>query len=217
MSKRNAAKQAKAARRDGGQGQFCPPGLAEKDNGCLPPGQAKRDPTAPPFASGVRGYDVPLNYRALYGDKRDFRYDSSGDIHRIDRRTNKVSAVIPLLGGSLSPAQTLPAGYDVYNVPQHYRSTFKDSDDVNYRYGDNAIYQVNPQTKMIDGVAALLSKDNFNLGAALPSGYDSYNVPLQLRSQYPDTGETLHRYANGNIYQVDAKTRVIESVIAALI
>lgn len=38
---------------------FCPPGLAKKGNGCLPPGQAKKWRKGAPLPAGVVYYDVP--------------------------------------------------------------------------------------------------------------------------------------------------------------
>ncbi len=37
----------------------CPPGLAKKHNGCMPPGQAKKWETGQPLPRDVRYYDVP--------------------------------------------------------------------------------------------------------------------------------------------------------------
>lgn len=37
----------------------CPPGLAKKNNGCLPPGQAKKWRVGYPLPSDVRYYDLP--------------------------------------------------------------------------------------------------------------------------------------------------------------
>lgn len=37
----------------------CPPGLAKKDNGCLPPGQAKAWRMGSPLPADVTSYDVP--------------------------------------------------------------------------------------------------------------------------------------------------------------
>jgi Ni/Co efflux regulator RcnB len=37
----------------------CPPGLAKKNNGCMPPGQAKKWETGQPLPRDVRYYDVP--------------------------------------------------------------------------------------------------------------------------------------------------------------
>lgn len=199
-----------------GVGSVCPPGLAKKNNGCLPPGQAKKLAVGPQLSSrSLGGYDVPKNYRGLYGNMPDYRYDGNGDIYRVDRTTNRVTSRIPLLGGSFAAGQELPRGYDVYNVPRQYRSAFQDSEKAHYRYGDNAIYQVDPRTQRITGVAALLAKDNLSVGGKLPAGYDSYNLPLQFRSQYRDTDQNLYRYANGNIYEVDAKTRSIKSMFSA--
>lgn len=37
----------------------CPPGLAKKKNGCLPPGQAKKWAKGRPLAAELRYYDLP--------------------------------------------------------------------------------------------------------------------------------------------------------------
>lgn len=83
-----------------GGGKACPSGLARKDNGCLPPGQAKKM-----FGVGDRlpasysSYNLPEQYRDQYRDTAEdlFRYND-GNIYRIDRRTRLVEAVISLLG-----------------------------------------------------------------------------------------------------------------------
>ena len=41
------------------QGQKCPPGLAKKNNGCMPPGQAKKYWVGQPLARTVYWYPVP--------------------------------------------------------------------------------------------------------------------------------------------------------------
>ncbi|WP_298923300.1 hypothetical protein [uncultured Ramlibacter sp.] len=41
------------------QGKSCPPGLAKKNNGCLPPGQAKKWAMGQPLAHDVVWYSVP--------------------------------------------------------------------------------------------------------------------------------------------------------------
>ena len=38
---------------------FCPPGLAKKNNACLPPGQSRQWQKGQPLARGVVFYDVP--------------------------------------------------------------------------------------------------------------------------------------------------------------
>ena len=82
----------------------CPPGLAKKNNGCLPPGQAKRT-----FAQGQRipnGYDyytpygnIPVNYRDQYDLDDDYRYIYRDDyIYEVDPTTQLVRRIIGLLG-----------------------------------------------------------------------------------------------------------------------
>jgi Ni/Co efflux regulator RcnB len=46
----------------GGQmppGRKCPPGLAKKNNGCMPPGQAKKWGMGRPLPGDLRTYDLP--------------------------------------------------------------------------------------------------------------------------------------------------------------
>jgi hypothetical protein len=206
-------------RRTASYGGDCPPGLAKKNNGCMAPGQAKKS-----FGLGDRvqqawfgGYNVPAQYSAFYQDTPDsyYRYGDEGYIYRVDSQTDLVSGLVPLLGGGFSVGQPLPAGYDVYNVPYQYRDDYYDTDESYYRYGDDAIYEVDPQSGVIESIVALLAGD-MNVGQALPSGYDAYNVPLDYRDEYQDTDESMYRYADGNIYQVDTKTQIIQAIVEML-
>ena len=45
----------------------CPPGLAKKNNGCLPPGQAKKWRVGQPLAKDVVIYEVPQELVILIG------------------------------------------------------------------------------------------------------------------------------------------------------
>jgi hypothetical protein len=206
--------------RFGGFDGGCPPGLAKKGNGCLPPGQARKR-----FARGQRlerewfdGYRVPAAYRSFYPDSPEYyyRYDDDGYIYRADRGSDLISAIIPLFGGGFGVGQPLPAGYDVYNVPMQYRDTWYDNDESLYRYGDNAIYRVDAQSGLIEGIVALLGGGGLNVGESLPSGYDAYNLPMDYRDEYQDGDDYLYRYDDGNIYQVDAKTQLIQSIVEML-
>ena len=205
-------------RRFAGFTDNCPPGLARKGNGCMPPGQAKKafriGEVLP--AAFYPAYNLPEEYRDWYSDDPfySYRYDD-GNIYRVDNQTNLVSALIPLLGGGFSVGNLLPAGYDVYNVPYSYRDDYQDSADSLYRYGDDAIYRVDPHSQMIQSVVALLA-GNLNVGQLLPSGYDAYNLPMQYRDQYVDSDEAMYRYADGNIYQIDPQTRMVEQIVAML-
>ncbi|HEX8582822.1 MAG TPA: hypothetical protein VF680_00245 [Allosphingosinicella sp.] len=201
-------------------GQNCPPGLARKGNGCMPPGQAKKV-----FGVGDRvqqtwfgSYNVPDRYSAFYQDTPDnyYRYADEGYIYQVDRRSDLISGLLPLLGGGFSVGQPLPAGYDAYNVPYQYRDTYQDTDDSYYRYGDDAIYEVDPQSGMIEGIVALLGGD-LNVGEQLPEGYDAYNLPNEYRDEYQDNEDYDYRYADGNIYQVDTKTQIIQAIMEALV
>jgi hypothetical protein len=205
-------------RRYSGYDSACPPGLAKKGNGCLPPGQAKKR-----FAYGQRierdwfdGYAVPVAYQSFYQDTPDYyySYDDSGYIYRADRGSDLISAIIPLFGGGFGIGQQLPAGYDAYNVPYQYRDDYYDTDESLYRYGDNAIYEVDPQSGMIEGIVALLAGGGgLNVGQELPDGYDAYNLPMDYRDEYQDSDEYNYRYADGNIYQVDTKTQIIQAIM----
>lgn len=197
-------------------GAGCPPGLAKKHNGCLPPGQAKKR-----LALGSRierswfdGSSLPRAYRGFYADNDaySYRYDDNGYIYRVDNRSSLISGIIPLLGGGFNVGQPLPAGYDAYNVPYQYRDLYRDNDDRLYRYGDNAIYGVDPQTGIVESIVALLA-GNMNVGQQLPTGYDAYNLPYDYRDDYVDNDDYLYRYADGNIYQVDAKTQIIQAIV----
>lgn len=201
-------------------GQSCPPGLAKKNNGCLPPGQAKKvfglgDRIQPSWFSG---YQVPEQYRAFYSDTPDYyyRYNDDGYIYRVERQSNLISGLVPLLGGGFAVGQPLPAGFDAYNVPYQYRDMYQDSDDSYYRYGDDAIYRVDGESGIIESIVALLG-GGLNVGEQLPSGYDAYNIPMDYRDDYVDGEDYNYRYADGNIYQVDTKTQIIQAIMQALI
>ena len=197
----------------------CPPGLTNKNAACLPPGQANKifgiGELLP--AASFGGYNLPSEYRDWYQESPDYsyRYDDSGYIYGMDKRSGLIDSLIPLLGGGFGIGGVLPAGYDTYNLPFPYRDDYADSDDAAYRYGDDAIYQVDPKTQVIEAVVALLGGD-LNVGQMLPSGYDAYNLPLDYRDRYQDSDEALYRYGDGNIYQVDAKTQLITAIIDAI-
>lgn len=84
-----------------GNGKNCPPGLAKKHNGCLPPGQARNWQVGQPVPRGVMFYTVPqpvirLLPPAPYG----YRYARiGGDIVLVQQQNNLiVDIIIGLLG-----------------------------------------------------------------------------------------------------------------------
>lgn len=81
----------------------CPPGLAAKGNGCLPPGQAKklfnvgqRIPTGYHFYTPYG--EIPVAYRDRYGLATDGRYIYRDDsIYVVDPTTSLVTRIIDLI------------------------------------------------------------------------------------------------------------------------
>jgi hypothetical protein len=78
----------------------CPPGLAKKNNGCMPPGQAKKL-----YNIGQRfplGYGHPWTYNQIPADLRSrYAFDANsryyygdGYLYRVDPRTMLISQVV---------------------------------------------------------------------------------------------------------------------------
>ena len=218
--------QVRVARRDFEDGIFpgrgltngCPPGLDKRDNGCMPPGQVKKLLGAR-LSDNFSGAMVPLAMRSWYPDSDQYLYRSGdGFIYRVNRSNSLVDGLIPLFGGGTYYAlgDQWPQPYNFYNVPRQYQSFYPDGGDYAYRYGDGAIYRLDPTTDAVNGIVALLAGD-LGVGSRLPMGYDAYNVPLGYRSQYADSSDAWYRYNDGYIYQVDPTTRLITAVIEAIV
>src|SRR5206468_10489657 len=80
----------------------CPPGLAKKHNGCMPPGQAKKLYRGErlPFGFGTRySYQhIPYDLRRRYDlDPYDRYYYSNGYLYRVDPRTMLIEQIISAL------------------------------------------------------------------------------------------------------------------------
>lgn len=77
-------------------GRRCPPGLAKKNNGCMPPGQAKKWDVGQPIPRGVTVYQVPQPVLvhlppAPYG----YRYARIGnDIVLVQQQNNLIVDII---------------------------------------------------------------------------------------------------------------------------
>jgi hypothetical protein len=83
-------------------GGGCPPGLAKKHNGCLPPGQAKKLYRGQHWASAYGnpyGYgQIPYDLRRQYGLDPGYRYYyGNGYLYQVDPRTLLVQQVISAL------------------------------------------------------------------------------------------------------------------------
>lgn len=186
----------------------CPPGLARKNNGCVPPGLARvRDD------DWYDAYDRP-DWWGLDGYQGRYRY-SDGRLLQIGD-AGSVLGYLPLLGGALAPGNLWPSTYEPVAVPDYYHSYYNLGTQDEFRYYDDAFYTVDPQTQAISAIAALLTGDDFAVGEPMPEGYDIYNVPYGYRDQYVDGPDAEYRYADGYVYEVDPTTQLIRTAIELL-
>jgi len=180
----------------------CPPGLAKRNNGCLPPGQERKIARA--------------RYDWLWDRDRNFdwRYDD-GYLYRLDR-SGSVTGWLPALGGALAPGAVWPQQYAYQPVAPYYSDYFRLSDPYDYRYANGALYGVDPRTQAITQVVALLTGQPITVGQPMPAGYDVYNVPYAYRDRYVDTADSLYRYSDGYVYRVDPTTQLVQAAIQLL-
>jgi len=80
----------------------CPPGLAKKHNGCMPPGQAKKLYRGQRWQSGYGTYytynRIPYDLRRRYDLNSRYRYYySNGQLYAVDPRTMLIQQVISAL------------------------------------------------------------------------------------------------------------------------
>tara|TARA_R110000868_G_scaffold77723_3_gene222410 strand:- start:13100 stop:14092 length:993 start_codon:yes stop_codon:yes gene_type:complete len=188
--------------------QGCPPGLAKKGNGCLPPGQARK----------LSAFNDPqsrwLRYASWFSGDRsgDWRYDQRY-AYRIDPATGLARTIVPLLGGALSSGSAWPQSYSDYQVNPYYQRYYGSGANDNVRYADGAIFRVNPENQMIDSIAGLLTGDDWNVGSPAPQGYDLYNIPYNYRDRYAESSSSLYRYNDGYVYEIDPTTQIVRKII----
>lgn len=83
-----------------GNGKNCPPGLAKKNNGCLPPGQAGNWTVGQPIPRGVTVYSVPQPViRQLPAAPAGYRYARVGDDIVLVQQQNNV--IVDIIAGLL--------------------------------------------------------------------------------------------------------------------
>ncbi|NJC05379.1 hypothetical protein GGQ97_001172 [Sphingomonas kaistensis] len=85
------------------QNYGCPPGLAKKNNGCLPPGQAKKLAIGQRYAQSY-GYDryaynqIPYDVRQQYRlDPYNQYYYDQGQLYGVDPQTQIIEQIIGAL------------------------------------------------------------------------------------------------------------------------
>jgi hypothetical protein len=196
----------------------CPPGLAAKNNGCLPPGQARKLIGVPlSTAAGMMTLSaLPNNVSYLYPETDEYYYRyGDGYAYRVDRGSNLISSLIPLLAGGYMPGQYLPNNYMNSYIPANYgfNSFYQDSPYQCNRYVNGIVYQVDCANGMIEDVVPLYA-GGYGVGQMLPSTY--YNLPDQYRGFYSDNDDYGYYYAPGAIYQYDQGSSMITSVAALL-
>ena len=191
----------------------CPPGLAKKDNGCLPPGLARRA-AAPVFYDSPNWWNFDDRWHDSAGwNGGETRYYDGYLVRYGDRG---IDSWLPLLGGALSPGNLWPSQYETQGLPPYYQDYYGVGEPDGYRYYDDTLYRVDPQSQAITAISALLTGNTFQVGQQMPQGYDVYNVPSSYRDRYRDGPDADYRYSDGSIYQVDPKTRLVQAVIGLL-
>jgi hypothetical protein len=198
----------------------CPPGLWMKNNGCMPPGQAAKLVGSPistvATIAGLAALPASVSY--LYPDTSDYywRY-GDGYLYQVDRTSNLIAALLPLIGGGYLPGQYLPVAYMDSYVPAAYGydAFYPDYGGVCNRYYYGVVYQVDCASGYVEDVIPTYA-GGYGVGQILPSAYTYYNVPYQYRDYYYDTADYGYWYAPGAIYQYDPRSSMITSVAALL-
>jgi hypothetical protein len=107
--------------------------------------------------SAYSTYNVPMQYRDLYYPTADYSYwYAPGAIYQYDPSSSLITSVAALMAPGFTVGQPLPVGYDMYNVPMAYRSTYYDTPNAWYRYNNGYIYQVDPATQLVTAIVASL-------------------------------------------------------------
>ena len=196
----------------------CPPGLANRP-WCMPPGQLKKHQSQLMGTRLPARYQdrlLPLGLRDLYRDDDDYYYRfGEGYVYRVDRESNLIASLLPLLGGGLGLGQAFPATYMNSYVPNYYQPFYRDNQDDYYRFANGYVYEIDRGSGMIENMIPLMA-NGYGVGQMLPAGYSAYNVPFEYRDLYYDTPDAYYRYAPGAIYQVDPSSQLITAVASLL-
>lgn len=196
----------------------CPPGLAKKHNGCLPPGQAAKF-IGQPLASAARLAalsPLPSSLQSLYWDDDDYYYRYGGGyLYRVDRDDDLIASLIPLFGAALIGRPLQPYYLNNYYQPAYFNSFYRNSPYDCYRYGYGYVYETDCVTGLVEDVIPTYDY-GYGVGQIMPASYGYYNVPFAYRSYFADDDDYYYRYAPGAIYRVDRDTSLIAAVAALL-
>ena len=196
----------------------CPPGLAKKNNGCMPPGQAAKFIGQPLVAATRYGALAPLprSFGNLFYDDDDYYYRYGGGyVYRVDRDRDFIDGLIPLFGAAMIGQPLNPYYVNSYNRPSYYSAFYPNSPYDCHQYGYGYIYETDCMTGLVEDVIPTYDY-GYGVGQIMPASYSYYNVPYAYRSYYVDNNDYYYRYAPGAIYQVDRGTALISAVAALL-
>jgi len=115
----------------------------------------------------------------------------------------------------LSEGERFPVNRYSY-APAYLSDRYEDDSDYYYRYDPSGyLYQVDRGDNVVASLIPLLG-GAFGVGQALPVSYAD-PVPLAYQDYYTDSSDQYYRYGDGGIYQVDAQSGIIESIVALLV
>lgn len=173
-------------------------------------------------AAGLATFNpLPRSFTYLYPSTPNYYYQyGDGYVYQIDRGSNLIGALFPLLGGGYLPGSYLPAAYMSSYVPSYYGMNSFYPASYGYgglcnRYSYGVVYQVDCVTGMVENVIPMYA-GGYGVGQLLPASYSYYNVPYQYRDMYYDTPDYGYWYAPGAIYQYDRGSSLITSVAALM-
>lgn len=172
---------------------------------------------------------LPQSVSYLYPDTNDYYYRyGDGYLYQVDRSSNLIDSLLPLLGGGYLPGSYLPQNYMSSYVPGNYGlNSFYPASYSDYggyddyygntcnRYANGVVYQVDCGSGLVRNIVPTYA-GGYGVGQMLPSSYDYYNVPMDYRSLYYPTSDRSYWYAPGAIYQTDPSSNLITSVAALL-
>ena len=130
--------------------------------------------------------------------------------------SDRVASFIPLLGGALFHGNAWPDYYREVALPQYYVDYYDLGRSAAYRYANEVLYRIDPESALITSVAALLTGERFTIGQPVPAGFEIYNLPPLHRETYRDSAETAYRYSDGYIYRIDRTTGLVAAAIGFL-
>ena len=116
----------------------------------------------------------------------------------------------------MAPGNVWPSYYSPVELPDYYRDFYGLGSPDSYRYLDNTLYRVDPETMAINSIAALLTGDEITIGQPMPMGYSVYNVPYAYRDRYVDGPDATYRYSDGYVYRMDPETGLVAAAIELL-